>query len=125
MDNIEILKQLSVLYVEDDTLIRKGVVRLLRRRCNEIFEAENGKVGLEMYMNYNPDIVITDIEMPVMNGLEMLERIFEHNETQAVIIVTAYNDEEYKHKKSCRVLIKPIINKELTDAIVSCYKGSR
>ena len=69
--NSEILRELTLLYVEDEEEIREQLSRFLRRRVGTLYTAANGKEGLEMFRQHQPDLVITDIEMPIMNGLEM------------------------------------------------------
>jgi len=51
----------------------------LTRKFSNIIEAENGKIGLECYKNENPDIIISDINMPEMNGIEMVREIRKEN----------------------------------------------
>lgn len=117
-----ILKAITVLYAEDDDYIRMMVARFLKRRVAKVFEAVNGKEGLNFYLSNKDDInlVITDIQMPVMNGLAMIEEILKLNETQPIIITTAYGDEYVTNEKVCRNIIKPIDNDELIEAIMSC-----
>ncbi|MBF0317515.1 MAG: response regulator [Nitrospirae bacterium] len=122
MINEAILKTLTVLYVEDDEFIRKMLARFLRRRVAAVYEAGNGKEGLEAYIKNKDeiDIVITDIEMPVMNGIEMIDRIFEIEESQPIIITTAYRDEEHTSDKVCRNVIKPIDEEKLLESMIHC-----
>ncbi len=122
MDEKEILEKLSILYVEDDNIVREKIAGFLGRRCKNVFKADNGKAGFDLYKKHSPDVVITDIEMPVMDGLEMIEKILELNEKQAVIITTAYDDVQHRSSRVCRNIIKPIVNKKLIEAIVECKK---
>ncbi len=91
----ELLEDISILYVEDEQSIREGYGRALRRIANHIYTAENGKEGLELYTKYKPDIVISDIKMPIMNGIEMLKAIKEIDEDCQVVFTTAHNDSSY------------------------------
>ena len=66
---------MRILIVEDEIRIREGIEKLLGRTGRPfaiVGEAENGKAGLELLRKLKPDVVITDIKMPVMDGLEML-----------------------------------------------------
>ncbi|MBF0473985.1 MAG: response regulator, partial [Nitrospirae bacterium] len=75
--------------------IRETLVKSLKRQTGEVIVAENGAMGLEMFNLHNPDIVITDIRMPVMNGLDMARQIKAINCDVPLIITTGHNDEEF------------------------------
>jgi len=89
------LGEISLLYVEDDENIREGFVQILKRFVSNIIIAEDGKDGLEKYLLYKPDVIITDIQMPKMNGLNMIEQIRQNNKDVQIIITTAFNDIQY------------------------------
>ncbi|MFO0753784.1 MAG: diguanylate cyclase [Thermodesulfovibrionales bacterium] len=86
--------ELSVLYTEDETSAREQVARMLKREVNTLYLAENGQVGLELFLRHSPDIVITDIRMPVMDGLSMAEKIKSVNRQTPVIVTTAHDEAE-------------------------------
>lgn len=104
----ECLKEKTILFVDDEEGIRKVMKAILEPRCQEVFIADNGKTGLEMYKEKLPDIVITDIEMPVMNGLKLLEEIKAIDKEKPVVIVTAFKDEAHKAEQADEVLVKPV-----------------
>jgi len=89
---IDALKDFKVLYVEDDENVREETTQLLKLIFSHIDTAVNGAEGLEKYSKNSYDLVITDIAMPVMNGIEMIRKIKKINENQKFIIMTAYND---------------------------------
>jgi len=91
------LKSLSILYVEDEDEIRDQLKAYLKRRCHKVNVAANGKKGLEAYKKYKPDIVVTDILMPIMDGLKMAERIQAINPHVPIIIITAFEEPRYFH----------------------------
>jgi diguanylate cyclase (GGDEF)-like protein len=82
----------SILYVEDEIEIRESLGKFLQRFTDKLYIAKNGKEGLELYKKYKPDIVISDIKMPVMNGIEMLKAINEINPEQPSIFTTAHSE---------------------------------
>ncbi|MCG6550766.1 MAG: response regulator [Candidatus Magnetominusculus sp. LBB02] len=116
------LKTVTVLYVEDDDYIRQLVARFLKRRVAKVYEAANGREGLDIYLANSDEInlVITDIQMPVMGGMAMIDAIHKLKESQTIIITTAYNDEFHTSNKVCRNIIKPIDTEELLEGIMFC-----
>ena len=86
---------ISILYVEDEENVREMLSRFLKRFCTELYVAQNGKVGLDLYKEHKPDLVISDIKMPVMNGLDMIKEIKQLNHDQLVLLLTAHSDSDY------------------------------
>jgi putative two-component system response regulator len=89
------LKTLSVLYVEDDEEVRALLTRFLQRWVGTLYIATNGKEGSEAFREHNPDVVITDIKMPVMDGLEMSSLIKTSSSEVPIIVITAYSERDY------------------------------
>ena len=109
MEQVEALKNLKVVYVEDEDMIRASVARIIKRRVKELHVGKDGLEGLELAKKYQPDIVITDIEMPIMNGLEMIKKIREEQKINTPIIaMTAYQDEEHYTDLANAYIYKPV-----------------
>ena len=89
------LHTLNVLYVEDDPEIRRQLVVFLSRRVGNLMVAENGQEGLDLYIQHRPDIVVTDIVMPLMDGLKMAEGIKSLDADTPIIVTTAFNDQDF------------------------------
>lgn len=85
----------TILYVEDENDVREGYSRALKRVSKELYIAENGSVGLELYKKNMPDIVISDIRMPIMNGLDMVKEIKKIDSNANVIFTTAHSESSY------------------------------
>jgi PAS domain S-box-containing protein len=85
---------LSILLVEDDGPSRFYIQTILKSICGKILTAENGLKGLNLYKEHLPDIVISDIGMPIMNGLEMSEKIKEINPKAQIVLTTAFDNRE-------------------------------
>ena len=66
---------ISVLFVEDEELLRAIYERILNKLVSKLYIAPNGKEGLDAYNTYHPDLIITDIMMPVMDGYELVNRV--------------------------------------------------
>jgi CheY-like chemotaxis protein len=88
-------KQLKVLYVEDEMIIRTETLELLKEFFDLVDVAINGEDGLEKYKVDFYDIILTDINMPVMDGLTMSEKIIEKNNKQFIMVLTAHDEMEY------------------------------
>jgi PAS domain S-box-containing protein len=92
------LSSISVLYVEDDLDTREEIHSILMSNIGELYVAKDGQEGLALYHKHFPDIVITDIQMPVMNGLSMIIAIKALNSEQPIIITSAHEDKEYLYQ---------------------------
>ncbi len=87
-------QELTVLYVEDDETIRDTLARQLGREVQRLLVAADGEQGLALFESYQPDVVITDIRMPGMDGLEMARRIKGIDKRVPIIVTTAHNELE-------------------------------
>ena len=120
-DVLELLKETSVLYVEDDLAVRNQLAHFIRRRVGTLHVAANGQEGLDAFNQLRPDIVVTDISMPVMGGLEMARQIKAINCDTPVIITTAYNEVGFLNEAIeigvDKYVVKPIDPKALMNAL--------
>jgi DNA-binding response OmpR family regulator len=93
------LKQLSsnlnILYVEDDEDTLAQTSKMLSNYFAQVDTANNGEDGFEKYFNNSYDMVLTDISMPYLNGLKMIEKIKEKDQNIPIAIFSAYDDSEY------------------------------
>lgn len=115
---------MRVVIVEDEIRIREGLIRLLgkiNRDIEVVGVAENGIEGLETIQRLQPDLVITDIRMPRMEGLEMLQLLHAQHLYFKTIVLSAYSEFAYAQQAIklgvCEYLIKPIAAEELLLAI--------
>ena len=118
----------KVLLAEDEELIRKGLMYMvdwLSMDCVVAGEAANGREGLELIRSLRPDLVITDVRMPFMSGIEMLEQTIGEGGYEA-IIVSGYEEFEYARKAISlgvtEYLLKPLDMDELARAIRSALE---
>ncbi len=97
----EYTKELTVLYVEDNESLRESTYKVFNNFFKQVDIAIDGDDGLEMYSAFHQkhgeyyDLVISDINMPVMDGVEMGQEILVHNFAQSIIYITAYNEISY------------------------------
>jgi two-component system, NarL family, response regulator DegU len=91
------MPKIDVCIVDDHQIFRKAMVRLLKnfKRLNEITEAENGQACLKLFKTKKPDVVLLDLEMPLMNGVDCAEEILKKYKNIKVIVLTMHDSEKY------------------------------
>ena len=114
---------MRILIVEDEVMIREGLSNLIKTHTGHtvIGEACNGQEGLALAVRYRPELVITDIRMPVMDGLQMIEKFHEMNLFVHVVILSGYSEFEYA-KKAIRFgvedyLLKPLAAEDIVEVL--------
>lgn len=117
---------LKVLVVEDEEMIRRGIVLAVdwaALGCVVVGEAANGEDGLEAVERYAPSLIITDLKMPRMDGIEMLRQLRERGSDAFVIILTAYDSFEYAQSAlrlgAVDFLLKPFHDGDLELAVTA------
>ena len=118
---------ITVLFVEDEDVLRAIYERILEKYVARLHVAENGKEGLALFREHKPDLIITDIQMPVMDGLEMIEYIRKEDRVVRLVILSAYGEAEY-FMDAIKIgvnsfLIKPVETKKLISLIQELSKG--
>ena len=111
----------TLLFVDDEVMIRRIATAVLKPYFLEIYEAKDGEEGLDLYHRLKPDIIICDIEMPKMNGLELCRHIRREDKQTPIIINTAFTTTQYLLEAVKLNLInylqKPIKEEELFEAL--------
>ena len=114
----------KILIVDDDMINRKLLNVLLKKNGYETIEAENGSEALYVIKNESIDMVLLDIVMPVMNGIELLERLKQDEQFKTIPIAILTTDDTRKNealeKGACEVLIKPIKEPDLKTLLIKC-----
>ncbi len=125
MKNVKLqLKPLRILYAEDEYGIRKNILKTLRYYTKEVYEATNGKEALEIYFEKKPDIILSDIHMPIMDGIEFIKEVRKVDKTTPVVMITAHTEKKYLleavelHME--KYMIKPINTKMLFETLGKC-----
>lgn len=117
-------KVYQIVIVEDSKLLRMGLIHTLNWQslgCTVVGSAEDGMKGVELICNTQPDIVLTDIRMPGLNGLEMIETVRNRGYDPAVVILSGYDRFAYAQKAVklgvVEYLTKPVEDEDLYQAI--------
>lgn len=121
---MEKLKDIKILYVDDENFIRQNAVEYLNFYCDRVYEAKDGEEALKMYEKHKPHIIITDIKMPKLNGLDMVRELRKKDKATKVIIATAFLETSYLldavELGLVKYLIKPITEDKLLPVLKSC-----
>lgn len=124
-DITEQLKNYTVLCVEDEDGIRKRLVNTLKYYFADVYEASNGEEGYELYYEYKPSIIISDIEMPKKNGIELISEIRKNDLNTIIIMLTAYSSEEYLlsliNLNINHYILKPVVSESLLNGIIKAF----
>ncbi|HDX6255080.1 TPA: response regulator transcription factor [Campylobacter fetus subsp. venerealis] len=117
----DILKSLTVLFVEDEDKIRTSMGSAMEGIFAKVILAGNGDEGLKKFKKFNPDVIVTDISMPIMDGLDMSKEIRDISKDTPIVILSAFSEKE-KLLKAIEIgidkyIIKPIDMEELFEAI--------
>lgn len=112
---------LNLLYIEDDDGVRNVNLRILKRMFQNVYEGIDGLDGFQKYKKYNPDIIITDLKMPNMDGIALVKKIREEDSKTKIIITTAFTDEQNLidavELDIVRYVVKPLNQRNLIPAL--------
>ncbi len=126
-NDLDRLKGLAVLYVEDDDETRFQYSQFLSRMVGTLITAKDGAEGLTAYHEHHPDIIITDIKMPVMDGLAMMRQVRTHNKSLPAIVLSAFEIAEDQRQSGelgeLRHEMKPVDGTKLRLALLECANG--
>ena len=112
------------MYVEDDEDTQEQFSKFLSHLSGSLVTAANGVEGLTAYSEHKPDIIITDIQMPDMSGLNMINIIRSIDESAGLIVLSAFSNTEYLmksiHISVDAYITKPVLSSQLYDALLKC-----
>lgn len=111
------LKDKTVLYVEDELEVLRNISTLLNNFFETVYLAPDGEAGLQLFTEKNVDVLLVDIELPNMNGIELIKRIRRDHHNIPIIIVSAYTDKNYLldavELKLSKFIVKPLTSNKI------------
>lgn len=120
-------ENIKLLYVEDDEIARENAVEYLENYFNTIYEASNAIDALKLYKEHKPNIIISDISMPKLNGLEFVKEIRKTDKKTQILLVTAFCTKEYLLEAIelglVKYLVKPVEENSLKEALNLCLEA--
>ena len=118
---MNILKRHSILYAEDESIVRMNIVKQLQHYFHTVHVAKDGVEALSLYTHQKPDILLLDINMPKKNGLEMAAEVRKENENIPILILTAYTQipmlMEAVELNLTKYLVKPVLKSDLKEGL--------
>ncbi|KAB7883104.1 response regulator [Poseidonibacter ostreae] len=118
---LEKLKDISILCVEDEDGIREVIVNTLKYYFKDVYEACDGEEAYDMYLEYKPKIILSDIQMKNMNGVEFVKKVRSTDRNTTIMMLTAHSNEEYLMElinlNINHFILKPLNLKKLNEAL--------
>src|SRR5687768_4926263 len=124
------MKKISVLLVDDHTVVRQGLRALLKSEedIEVVGEAENGRQAVQMVRKSPPDVVVMDVAMPLLNGLEATRQVLKGSPGTRILVLTSYSDDDCVQQLTeagvSGYLIKQTAANDLVKAIREVQKGN-
>ncbi len=121
------MNNISILVAEDDVALRKELAEYIGIFVDTIYEADDGEEALAIYKKYKPDILFADINMPHLNGLELIKEIRDVDEEIEIIVISASTDTSYLLKaielKLVSYIVKPIEIQKLKNMLLKSIEN--
>lgn len=123
---LEKLQGLTILYAEDEVGIRENIADSLSYYVKEVYQACNGQEAFEIFETKKPDIILSDIHMPILNGIDFVKKVREVNRTIPIVMITAHTDKKYLleavelHME--KYIVKPIELEALFEVLEKCVE---
>lgn len=123
------MKPIRVVVADDHTILREGLVALLNRSgdCQVVGQAEDGASAVDLVLRTEPDVVVLDISMPRLNGIEVVRRLSKELEQTRILVLTMHTEEEYVlhvvRAGAAGFLLKDSATDELLNAVRALASG--
>ncbi len=118
------MRSYTVLYVEDDVEVRQYMTEFLKHYCKVLYTSDNAENALALYKAHQPDILLLDINLPGMSGIDLAVLIRKTDPFTRIVMSTAYTDKEFMLKAVelglTRYLVKPVTSEDIFKAFHKC-----
>jgi len=118
------LRKSTILLAEDEKNLRNSFKRILLLYVEKVYDVSDGEEALSIYYKYKPDIIITDLKMPKLNGLDLIKIVRKENENIPIIVTSAYTDQEFLLESIklslVEYVVKPISDTNLSKLLETC-----
>lgn len=119
-----VLSKSTLLLAEDDERIRKSFKRILLLYVSKVYEAADGEEAFKLYVKHRPNIIITDVKMPKLNGLELIKKIRRNDTKTPIIVTSAYTDQDFLLESIklslVEYIVKPMKEDDLNRLLQKC-----
>jgi DNA-binding response OmpR family regulator len=116
----------TILYVEDDQNVRRYITEFLNRYCPKVYACDSSEKGLKLYKKYKPDILLLDINLPGISGIDFATEVRKNDKKTRILISTAYTNQEFMLRaielELTRYLVKPVTSEDLIGAFEKCLR---
>ena len=114
-----------VVLAEDNDIVRKGIKKLLNkaRDIEVVGEAKNGIEALHLVKEMLPDILLLDVEMPLLNGIEVAQQLKKEQRTTRILVLSAYDDRQYIQEMLSLGVSGYLLKDEASERIVDAIQG--
>jgi len=120
------MKEYCIVYVEDDNEIRHYITSFLKHYCRSVYACDSAESGLLLYKEHQPDILLLDINLGGISGIELATQIRAQDTKTRILISTAYTNKEFMLQaielELTRYLVKPMTNDDLVIALEKCWR---
>lgn len=120
--DLQILKRMTILFVEDDPLVLEQISSLLNIFFGKVITAENGQIAYTLYEDEEPDIILSDLQMPKIGGFDFFTLIRKHNQSIPIIILSAYSDHTMLFKAANAQIDSYIVKPVELEALLDVFR---
>lgn len=117
----KLFKKYTILFAEDDDTIRQATTHILQIFFKEVYVAKNGKEALECYEDEKPDIILSDIKMPLMDGISLAQKIRKSDFMIPIVLLSSYSDQQMLFEAANAhidgYILKPIVLESMLETL--------